>query len=79
MDNDLAYIENYPELCELLSRNWKNKVYEKVYECTSAAKLANTIWAAKNSDDKVFVEHLGDYMMNNDDKIKKIQVNVDPF
>lgn len=33
----------------------------------------------RNSDDKAFVEYLSDYMKNNDDKVKQIQVKIDSF
>lgn len=41
--------------------------------------MVNTIFYKKNSQDRIFSEHLANYTQNNDEKIKEIVVKVDNF
>lgn len=55
-------------------------IYSKTYNNLSASSLVNSIFVHRRvQDDRCFVEHLSDFMQNNDDKIKSINVRIDPF
>lgn len=63
----------------LLTKQWQNSIYEKSYKGVFLAQLAHTMFCHRNSDEKLFVEFYTDYIKENDDKIKSISVNIEPF